>query len=223
MKKGGGDSRCLFMALRDNGFIAKSHISRRWKIQFTESPGWLCTQRQPVYAQEDMGACGKCIWRTTPNAALPARHAQGFGPQAKRKPREGWILTQTPEPRQDHQKVWDDLKVTHNSQACPRNCLSFWRQQTRWKTARTAQICGTFTTFMWLSEGKKKSALIDSLACRDPVLSKIFLCLFVCLFVRNLHGRTTIQGLSLIAIMQKKIYTSFQRHLPKEAKEVSGI
>lgn len=166
-----------------------------------------------------------CLWKlylkNGPNAALPARYAQGFGPQAKRKPREGRILTQTPEPRRDHQKPWDDLKVTHNSQACPRNCLSFWRQQTRWETAKTAQICGTFTTFMWLSEGKKIS--LNWLACLPcPSSVKIFLCLFVCLFIRDLHGRTTIQGISLIAIMQKK-YTSFQRHLPKEAKEVSEI
>lgn len=50
-----------FMALHDNGFIAKSHISRRWKIQFIESPKCLSVQQQPVHAQEEIGACGKPI------------------------------------------------------------------------------------------------------------------------------------------------------------------
>ena len=49
------------MALHDNGFIAKSHISRRWKIQFIESPKCLSVQQQPVHAQEEIGACGKPI------------------------------------------------------------------------------------------------------------------------------------------------------------------
>lgn len=50
-----------FMVLHDNGFIAKSHISRRWKIQFIESPECLSVQQQPVYAPKEMGACGKRI------------------------------------------------------------------------------------------------------------------------------------------------------------------
>lgn len=62
-----------FMALHDNGFIAKSHISRRWKIQFIESPECLSVQQQPVYTQEEIGACGKCIGRTTHNATFSAK------------------------------------------------------------------------------------------------------------------------------------------------------
>lgn len=50
-----------FMALHDNGFIAKSHISRRWKIQFIESPECLSVQRQPVHAHKEIGARGKRI------------------------------------------------------------------------------------------------------------------------------------------------------------------
>lgn len=50
-----------FTALHDNGFIAKSHISRRWKIQFIESPECLSVQQQPVHAQEEIGVCGKPI------------------------------------------------------------------------------------------------------------------------------------------------------------------
>ena len=62
-----------FMALHDNGFIAKSHISRRRKIQFIESPECLSVQEQPVYTQEEIGACGKCIGRTTHNATFSAK------------------------------------------------------------------------------------------------------------------------------------------------------
>lgn len=62
-----------FMALHDNGFIAKSHISGRWKIQFIESPEYLPVQQQPVYAQEETSACGKCIGRTTHNATCSAK------------------------------------------------------------------------------------------------------------------------------------------------------
>ena len=62
-----------FMALHDNGFIAKSHISRRWKIQFIESPECLSVQQQSVYTQEEIGACGKCIGRTTHNATFSAK------------------------------------------------------------------------------------------------------------------------------------------------------
>lgn len=36
------------MALHYNGFIAKSHISRRWKFQFIESPESLSVPQQPV-------------------------------------------------------------------------------------------------------------------------------------------------------------------------------
>lgn len=62
-----------FMALHDNGFIAKSHISRRWKIQFIEPFECLSVQQQPVYAQEEIGACGKCTGRTTHNATCSAK------------------------------------------------------------------------------------------------------------------------------------------------------
>lgn len=73
MKKKNNKKKTPFMALHDNGFIAKSHISRRRKIQFIESPECLSVQEQPVYTQEEIGACGKCIGRTTHNATFSAK------------------------------------------------------------------------------------------------------------------------------------------------------
>lgn len=58
------------MALHDNDFIAKSHISRRWKIQFIESPECLSVQQQPVHAQEEIGACGKTYLKDNPQCYL---------------------------------------------------------------------------------------------------------------------------------------------------------
>lgn len=165
----GWEPRCLLWCFEIMALLPKAVIS--------EPLGWLCIQRQPVYAQEDLSACRKCTWRVAHSADLPTQHTQGLGPQTKRRRKE---TRETPDAKQYGPKSRDDLRVTHNSQTCPRNCLSFLTQQNRWKTAKTAQICVAFTTFMWLSEEKKK-ALIDSLACRVPVLSKsLTFFLFVC-------------------------------------------
>lgn len=201
------------MALRDNGFIAKSHISRRWKIQFTESPGWLCTQRQPVYAQEDMGACGKCIWspgmqhRTSVLKPKGSSGKGGSWPKLQshdrtiRSPVMTWKSPTTPRPAPETAFLSGDNKP--DGKLLKR--LKY--------VALLQRLCG--------SRKEKKSALIDLLACHVPVLSKSsFVCLFVC---KRFAWENNHSGFIFNCYNAEKIYTSFQRHLPKEAKEVSGI
>lgn len=53
--------------------LPKAKALERRKIQFIESPECLSVQQQPVYTQEEIGACGKCIGRTTHNATFSAK------------------------------------------------------------------------------------------------------------------------------------------------------
>lgn len=149
------------MVLHDNGFIAKSHISRRWKIQCIESPEYLPVQQQPVYAQEETGGWGKCIGRTTHNATCSAKwkNSHPFLFQAKRgqnQPNELVKPALNFRGKLEHwelgppHSLWWSKSHLRQFREMPEKLSSFWDNKSRWKTANMAQVCGTFITFMRL-------------------------------------------------------------------------
>lgn len=153
-----------------------------------------------------MGACGKRIWRGAHRggALLPPPYPPECtelpsSSQKKAKnhgPREGRIPTQTPGPRRGPSEALWWPESHPQLPDLPRK-PSFFLETTKTdgKLLKRIKYVALLQRLCGSQKGeKKKSALIDLLACHVPVLSKSNFCVVVCLFVRDLRGRTNHSG-----------------------------